>query len=293
MENENIPLNILIQILSSSKASKKHSFEAKIKIISDWVGNSEERKKNIGLFRLENGDFFVDTSILSNIMSLQPKSIVKNFSIAGYKKKAVIELGKSFLFSKAENSQQTLDLAQSNDNLPENTPPELWSPQIEQQWKSFSETFPDLLITDLDSFFPNQNGGFLKTSQILHLIYNADIVTPRIFGSIIKHFGPFQLVNAKIGVIAMSALSRGWSFNDEDEKHIIIEDPNKFVFNDSKKTCTLLNNDSFNKMDLYWLKKEATDEFIDLEEFWLQEFPSELQSKEYLSDMFLKYFPEE
>ena len=50
MENENIPLNILIQILSSSKASKKHSFEAKIKIISDWVGNSDERKKILVYF---------------------------------------------------------------------------------------------------------------------------------------------------------------------------------------------------------------------------------------------------
>ena len=293
MGNENIPLDLLIKILSSSKASKTYSFSDKINLLVDWVGNNDERKKTVGLFRLENGDYYVDTKILSNIMSIQPKSIIKNFSIAGYKKKAVIEYGKSFLLTKDDNNQHTLVLGQQNESLPEGVPNELWSNQINENWESFSKSFPELLVSDLDSFLPNPIGGFLKTSQLIRFIYNTDTITPLIFGSILKHFGPLSIVNLKVGTLCMSLISRGWTFDTEASKHVSLENPNKFIFTDSKKSCTLLNNDSFNKMDLYWLRNEETGEMIDLEDFWNQEFPAELQSKEFIADILMEYFPEE
>ena len=226
---------------------------------------------------------------MEKILLIKSKSIIKNFQLLGYQSNKVKIYGNWIFFTKKIQPTTTLI---SNDSRPADIPCELWDRSIADNWDNFQKKYPNQDVIDLDTFFPSPVGGFLSTSQFVSLMFQSDKVDVHIFSSILKHFGPLSLVNQKIACIGISVLSRGWSFNSNDKKYVTLHDSNKFIFNDSKKTAILLNNDSINRNDGYWLKKE-NNEPIELEDFWMTEFPNEFQSQEFIAEALIHYFPPE
>ena len=284
-----IPAELIAKLMSKTKSARRVPFEEKVHAAVEWVGESEERRKMLGIMRLQNGDVIIDTVQFSKFVSVQPKSVQKNMRNAGFHKKATVEWAKTYVFSQNEETEKETKFGE----VPDGVTPDSWNETIANHWQEFSSSFPDHGIKDLDEFLPSPQGGFIKSSQLVFLIYSAQTITPKIFGSLLRHFGPLSLVTMKLGALANAALSRGWSFDEEEGKRTIsLDETNKFIFNDGVKHVVLENMDSVARMDPFWLKNEQ-GEMLELEEFWTNEFPNERKSKALFADAILEYFPAE